>query len=111
MDQSWMLDGARQIGGHLNGLRQPVETEHAEHRRECRTQNRELERDGYGEFHREQRLAADHQRIIDRAGPPHQPEREGSAERSAAHHDPAEFRSGNSQGFVNAVHRERCEGV
>ena len=23
MDQSWMLNGARQIGGHLNGLRQP----------------------------------------------------------------------------------------
>src|SRR5260370_445500 len=24
MDQGWMLDGARQIGGHLNGLRQPA---------------------------------------------------------------------------------------
>ena len=23
MDQSWMLDGARQIGGHLHGLRRP----------------------------------------------------------------------------------------
>jgi predicted acylesterase/phospholipase RssA len=24
MDQSWMFDGARQIGGHLNALRQPL---------------------------------------------------------------------------------------
>ena len=95
----------------LNETRQPVQRQHAKEGREGAEQNDHLERHGDVGRQAEQRLAADHERIVDRIGPPLAGQGRHDARQSGAQDHPRQDRRTDGQRFVQAVHREGRKGV